>query len=274
MKFLYVDESGNSNDPYFSFFGLYVDGYKLKKVMSMARPLFHDIAAAFPETLRELKSSRLVNGIGAWRNVDPERRKLLFRLLTAFVAEAGCHGYSYLLERRAYRVLQPPLPEWAKTQWQCGALALCMFLQRDNNDVRNNKGISVLIFDDNRVELPRLSEFLLQSTLEVDEYYERKRRAEPFDQIIDTAFSIKSDHSQLVQISDACAFALRRCAELELAGRAEAWQGEADFFREAVNDFGSRVKFPTRTWVANPHCEMAVSIKSLGIGNLNRWVGG
>lgn len=276
MKFLYVDESGNNSEPYLVFFGLYVDGYRLKKVMSMARPLLQAIADAYPENLPELKSTRLVNGVGAWRQVDANRRKALFRTLTRFVAEAGCHGYTYLLSRRAYSTLRnrPPLPTWATNEWQTGAMSLCMFLQKDNNDVKNNKGLSVLIFDDNQAELPRLSEFLLQSTPDVDEYYERKRRTEPFDQIIDTAFSIKSDHSHLIQISDACAFALRRCAEIELAGKAEAWQGEASFFRSAVNDFSGRVKFPSRTWVANPPCDVARLIKTLGIENLNRWVSG
>lgn len=275
MKFLYVDESGNEgNVPYLTFFGFYVDGYRLKKVMSQARPLLDAIANAYPENLRELKSSRLVNGAGAWRRVDANERKRLFRTLTGFVSESGCHGYAYILNRQEYRSRQAQnqVPDWASNEWQTGALALSMFLQRDNNDAKKNKGLSVLIFDDNQAELPRLSDFLLSSTPDVDAYYERKRRAEPFDQIIDTAFSIKSDHSHLVQISDACAFALRRRAELELGGKQEAWQGELAFYQGAVADFAARVKFPSKTWVAKPHCDAATALKTLGVTDLNKWV--
>lgn len=275
MKFLYVDESGNEgNAPFLTFFGFYVDGYRLKNVMSQARPLLGAISDAYPENLRELKSSRLVNGVGAWRRVDATERKRLFRTLTNFVSAAGCHGYAYVLSRQQYTSLKEKgrLSDWTSNEWQIGALALCMFLQRDNRDVKNNKGLSVLIFDDNQAELPRLSDFLLRSSEDVDSYYERKRRSEPFDQIIDTAFSIKSDHSRLVQIADACAFALRRRAELELGQQQEDWQGEADFYRQAVEDFAPRMKFPSKTWITKPHCAAATVLKELGITNLNKWV--
>lgn len=147
-----------------------------------------------------------------------------------------------------------------------------MFVQRDHQGLKNNKGLTILVFDDNKISLPKLCDFLIKSTADVDTYYERPRRTEPFDQIIDTAFSIKSDHSRLGQISDACAYALRRRAEIEIGGSAEQWAGELDLYKDAVSAFSGRVKFPSKTWVPNPHCEVAAWIKNFGIPDFKSWM--
>jgi hypothetical protein len=231
MKFVYVDESGSAADPIFVFFGLQVDAYRLKKVMRDADALFEKVAAAYPEGLRELKSSRMVNGVGGWRKVDPVVRKDLFLALCSFVDGAKASGYTFALRTAQYEELRDKfnLGTWLATPWLAGATTLSMFAQKTNQGESNNKGMTVLIFDDNKAELPQLSDFIVSSCAEVDEYYERAKRTEPFDTIIDTAFGIKSDHSTLVQISDACAYAIRRTAELEICGLDPAWDGEGAF---------------------------------------------
>ena len=224
--------------------------------MREVRPILDELKDAYPGELRELKSSRLVNGIGAWRQVAADERKRLFLRLCGYPTSAATHAYTFVLDRQEYQASQNAgnLPVWAPTPWLASATALSMFIQRDHQGLSKNKGLTVLIFDDNKVELPKLSEFLIQSSQDVDSYYERPGRAEPFDQIIDTAFAIKSDHSRLVQISDACAFAIRRRAEIQIGADAEKWDGELDFFNDAVSAFASRVKFPTKTWVRRPYC--------------------
>lgn len=100
MKFLYVDESGlQEKDRFLVFFGVLIDGYRLKKAMRAARPMLDEIQKAYPHQFRELKSSRLVNGIGAWRQVDAEERKRLFVKLCSYPALAATHGYAYILDK-------------------------------------------------------------------------------------------------------------------------------------------------------------------------------
>jgi len=53
-----------------------------------------------------------------------------------------------------------------------------------------------------------------------------------FDQIINTAFAIKSHHSSLVQVADAICYVYRR--HLELASQAEAWAGEKAYIRASL----------------------------------------
>jgi len=55
---------------------------------------------------------------------------------------------------------------------------------------------------------------------------------ERFDQIINSAFAIKSQHSSLIQVADAVSYAYRR--HLELKSDREGWQGEQEYFAGLV----------------------------------------
>jgi len=271
MKFVFVDESGDArSDPILVHFGLMVDAYKLKTTMRAARPVLTRVDTAYPGDLREIKASRLVNGVGAWRNVAPEDRKALFLELCGLAAEASAGCFASLLDRG--RIGKVPAPVWAATPWMTGAIALAMSIQRVNQRQRRNKGLTVLIFDDNKMELPAFSEFLMQSAPEIDEFYERKRGGDPFDHIIETAFAIKSEHSELVQVSDACAFALRRRAEIELCGSPEAWAGEADLFAEAVSAFKDRLQFAPGMWTGTADLPAVEYLREVSPANLKDWL--
>ena len=272
MKFLYVDESGNGNkDPYLVFFGLQVDAYKLKKAMRDARPLLAAVSDAFPEELRELKSSRMVNGRGGWRKVAPNLRKDLFHRLCRYVSQVSATGFAFVIERAKYDASSCP-PVWASTPWLTGAVTIAMFVQRQNQRIASNKGLTVMIFDDNKFELPKLSNFLIESCRDVDEYYERSSKAEPFDHIVDTAFAIKSEHSRLVQVSDACAYAIRRRAEIELGKTNQEWDGELAFIKNAFRGFSSRICYPTKTWTGSPWCAAVCWIREVGIPDFKKWM--
>ena len=277
MKFVYVDESGNNNeDRFLAFFGIQIDGYRLKKAMREVKPVLEKVANAYPGDLREIKSSRMVNGKSAWRGVDPDIRKGLFLDLCGFPATIGARAYAFVLDRQPYNasnIGQAQTP-WRSTPWLAGATAIALFAQRTNQGDSNNKGLTVLIFDDNKVELPKLSEYLISSSTDADEFYGRTAKSDPFDHIIDTAFAIKSEHSTLVQISDACAYALRRRAELTIGGREEEWNGETGFIEKAFGLFSSRVQFPAKTWVKNPSCDAACWIRDVGISAFDKWVKG
>jgi len=274
MKFLYVDESGNNaDDPYLIFFGLQIDAYRLKSAIRAIRPIINDIEHAFRENLREVKSSRMLNAVGGWRNVDSNLRKELFRRLCNFVQLISATCFAYAIDRNIYNAQnQNTTPTWASTPWITGAITISMFVQRENQNNDGNKGLTVLIFDDNKQELHNLSTFLINSSEHVDEYYERKRRSEPFDHVIDTAFAIKSEHSLFVQVADACAYTIRRRAEIELCNMDEMWQGECQYLLDVFNGFKDRICFPTKTWSGQPRCHAVEWIRRVSIPNFKAWI--
>jgi len=102
--------------------------------------------------------------------------------------------------------------------------------------IEKNKGHTVFICDDNKQEMANLSDALYKADLWFDPIYlqtsKKKAPAQRFDQIINTAFAIKSHHSSLVQVADAVSYAYRR--HLELKSDEEEWDGELEYFASLV----------------------------------------
>ena len=117
-------------------------------------------------------------------------------------------------------------------------------VQKKMQVVKNSKGLTVVIMDDNKAEMPKLSDELYQGNAWFDGLYQlrgKKRgktvwlertKKDRFDHIINTAFAIKSDHSSMVQVADAISYVYRR--HLELTAIADVWPGEKDYYTELV----------------------------------------
>lgn len=114
----------------------------------------------------------------------------------------------------------------------------------------NNKGLTVLIFDDNKAHMPKVSDGLYLAEPWFDALYQQTKKVkgknqwgelkqpQRFDHIINTAFAIKSQHSSLVQVADAVSYVYRR--HLELAAQPEAWAGEQAFYTGLIARLDSK----------------------------------
>lgn len=117
-------------------------------------------------------------------------------------------------------------------------------VQKKMQGVASSKGLTVLIMDENKLEMSRLSDGLYKGSDWYDGLYQcrgkkrgkkvwvERKPKDRFDQIINTAFAIKSDHSSLVQVADALSWVYRR--HLELIDQAEAYPGEQAYYQELV----------------------------------------
>jgi hypothetical protein len=117
-------------------------------------------------------------------------------------------------------------------------------VQKKMQAVPKSKGLTVVIMDDNKKGMPHLSDGLYRGSDWYDPLYQYRgtrkgkkvwldrRPSDRFDQIINTAFAIKSDHSSLVQVADALSWVYRR--HLELMDQGEAYDGEQAFYQELV----------------------------------------
>lgn len=55
-----------------------------------------------------------------------------------------------------------------------------------------------------------LAELLWSPPEWTDDYYDKKKKQERLDQLVDTAFTVKSHHAGLVQVADIYALVFRR----------------------------------------------------------------
>jgi hypothetical protein len=248
MKFIYVDESGaRDQGDVFTMCGLMVDAYKLRKKTADLDTQLEAIFAQHPGTRGDLKTKRFINGAGAWNQVDAQVRKDFLRdLCQLAVANGGkVYGIGLSFDRFDAATAAGHGHPFANSYWIAGAMFVSALVQKKMQGVANSKGLTVFIMDDNKQEMPNLSDGLYKCSEWYDGLYQcrgtkrgkkvwlERKPKERFDQIINTAFAIKSDHSSLVQVADAISWVYRR--HLELKAQAEAYAGEQAYYQQLID---------------------------------------
>ena len=246
MKFVYVDESGGPDQSdVFVMIGLLVDAYRLRKKTADFDDLLNDLLQRHPGHPDELKTKRFINGSGGWSVVPPDERKQFLRDICTLAADGGkLFGIGMSFNNFDAAIAADHNHLTGNSYWLAAGLFVTALVQKKMQTVPGNKGLTVLVMDDNKQEMPNLSDALYKADSWLDGLYQVQRRvrrrmvwkcriaADRLDQIINTAFAIKSEHSSLVQVSDALSFIYRR--HLELKAEAEAYRGETEFYEELV----------------------------------------
>lgn len=247
MKFIYVDESGSRDQgDVFTMCGLMVDAYKLRKKTADFDAKLEAAFARNPGVRNDFKTSRFINGKGSWRDVDAQERKALLTEICELAVDNGGKIFEIGLSFNGFdsAVAAGHGHPFQTSYWLASAMFTCSLIQKKMQSVEKSKGLTVVIMDDNKYEMPKLTEALYASSDWYDGLYRVKgikrgvsqwlprTKADRFDQIVNTAFAIKSDHSSLVQVADAISYVYRR--HLELATTTEEWAGEKQYYTGLV----------------------------------------
>jgi hypothetical protein len=248
MKFSYVDESGDQGQgDVFVMAAILIDAYRLQKHSRKFDEMISNFLATHPHSPKELKTKAFINGSDGWSKVDPTARKqFLIEICELAAACATIFGVAFSFEKFGKAVSAWPKQPSGKSYWLAAAMFIASLVQQKMQEGKKNKGLTVLICDDNKREMSNLSDALYSADPWFDPIYQRSRRKsgeriwievadeERFDQIVDTAFAIKSHHSCLVQVADAVAYVYRRHLELTSGGK-EEWEEEKNYYSELVN---------------------------------------
>lgn len=243
MKFAYIDESGDAGEgDVFVMAGLLIDAYRLRKYTSQFDQALSAFLAKHPGAPKELKTKAFINGKGGWSAVAPDDRKqFLTDMCDLAVGVSKIYGFgmSFQAYSTACASGEYAIPG-SKDYWPLNGMFISGLIQKKIQTQPNNKGLTVIIFDDNKVHMPKLSDGLYYAHPWFDGLYQQSKtvkgksvwqtpaQQERFDHIINTAFAIKSEHSPLVQIADAVSYVYRR--HLELTTQVETYAGEKDFY--------------------------------------------
>jgi hypothetical protein len=238
MKVCYVDESGTAQDPVLVMVGVVADAARLHKTSRELAKFFEQIKSVFPEDLKELKGSRILYGKGGWRNVDPEKRKKIFADLSTWLGERKHDVVLSAIDNAKLTAANKTGNNVAAAvtgnAWVAAGLNIALQLQAKHQGEPSNKGNTFLFIDDNSQHFPALCDVLWSPTAWLDGYYPRAKKQEHLDQIIDTAFAVRSHHCALVQIADLLAFVFRRYFELANSLNKPEWPEEATFINQCV----------------------------------------
>lgn len=247
MKFIYVDESGaRDQGDVFVMCGLMVDAYKLRKKTADFDAKLEELFARHPGARTELKTKRFINGAGAWRDIDAlERKQFLKEVCELAVANGGkIFGIGLSFEAFDAAVNGGHAHPFGNSYWISSAMFTSSLVQKKMQGVSGGKGLTVVIMDDNKVEMANYSDALYACDPWYDGLYQIQKRKRGvtdwvartaktrFEQIINTSFAIKSNHSSLVQVADALSYVYRR--HLELQNTPEAYAGEQAYYAGLV----------------------------------------
>ncbi|MFP1630963.1 DUF3800 domain-containing protein [Zhengella sp. ZM62] len=247
MKFIYFDESGSKDEgDVFVLCGLMVDAYKLRKKNADFDIMFAELLERHPGSGTELKTKRFINGRGGWSEVPAQERKEFLRDVCRLAVSNGGKLFGIGLSFEAFDAAREAGygHPFGSNYWVASSMFASALVQKKMQGVKNGKGLTVVIMDDNKADMPKLSDGLYKAEEWYDALYQirQKRRGKSvwvarkannrFDHIINTAFAIKSDHSSLVQVADAICYVYRR--NLELMTAAEEWEGEQAFYESLV----------------------------------------
>ncbi len=243
MKFAYIDESGSTDEgDVFVMGGLLIDAYRLRKHTSRFDQQLAAFLAKHPGAPTELKTKAFINGRGGWNTISAEDRKLFLTEVCVLATEvSSIYGFGMSFERlNAACASGYYTVPCAGNYWALSGMFVSGLIQKKMQGRSNNKGLTVLIFDDNKAHMPKVSDGLYLAEPWFDALYQQTQKVkgknqwcelkqpERFDHIINTAFAIKSQHSSLVQVADAVSYVYRR--HLELTAQPEAWGGEQAFY--------------------------------------------
>ena len=251
MKFFYVDESGQTDQSdVFVMCGVMVDATKLRLRTHIFGEMIQDMLARYPGRRRsELKTSQFINGRGAWGKIPAvDRKEFLHDVCKLAVADGGKVfgiGLSFDAWRNALD-RSTDFPAVNEDPWFLAAMFTTSLVQKKMQILPRNKGHTVVVMDDNKRLMPAFSDAIYVADPWFDGLYQKKvtrrRKAgtvrvwkewsanDRFNQIINTPFPIKSEHSPIIQVADAVSYAYRRRLELVAADATEAWDGEGQYY--------------------------------------------
>jgi hypothetical protein len=252
MKFIYVDESGDQGQgDVFVMVGLLIDAYRLRKYTATFDQMIAAFLTKHPSAPKELKTKAFINGDGGWSKVDAAERKKFLSDVCALAAEcAKVFSVAFSFDEFEKAANAGHKQTFGKNYWIGAAMYIAALVQQKMQGEDKNKGLTVLICDDNKQEMSKLSAALYEADPWFDPIYQTTvtkngksvwkevSDAERFDHIINSAFAIKSQHSSLIQVADAVCYVYRR--HIELKSAKESWEGEQKYFAELVATLESK----------------------------------
>jgi hypothetical protein len=227
VKFCYVDESGTGDESHAVMVGIVVDALRMRPTKMDWDKLLNHLEAVVGKPVQEIHTRDFYAGNGPWRGINGPQRAEIIGSVMLWLAKRK-HSLVYCaVDKTKFSREFPEDRRYAdvKSLWRFLGLHLVLCIQKQHQKIGKNKGNTVLIFDNEERERERFTDLILNPPAWTDSYYERPKKKDALDQIVDAPYFADSQDVPLLQVADFVAYFLRRHAELE-SGEDEHYQGE------------------------------------------------
>lgn len=180
--------------------------------------------------LAELKAEEIYRGRGAWERVGGNIRHRIFTRYFNWLVNRKHKIVLSLIDNNRFFDLKDSGNQIANCldfPYVAGALHIALAVQKHNQGQKKNKGKTILIFDEQRDFENMVEDLIAQPPKFTDVFYSyRPENKSRLNQIIDTAYFVKSHYSYLIQTADTVAFVSRLYLQLTTHEIPEAYNGE------------------------------------------------
>ena len=218
MKFCYIDESGTGEEPYAVMVGIIADSYRMRPTKNDWKWLLRQLSKILKKQISEIHTSDFYAGNGVWRQLDGTVRARIISAIFDWLKDRN-HKIVYCsVDKSQFNAEFNNEPQASNvgTLWCFMALHICLALQKCHQSVSQNKGNTLLVFDNKKSDMDRFINLVIDCPDWSDTYYKRKRGQVQLDQIIDVPYFGDSRHVGLIQLADFVSFFLRRHIELQM----------------------------------------------------------
>lgn len=255
MKFTYIDESGHddkSGDAVFTIAAIQIDSTKLKSHQRKMELILNGITNKYSNTDKqiEIKTSQLYKRKSYWKNIDTNSFIYIVNsIVDALFESAKLYIFATNIDKYKNNIKHFNSMGRNNNYWGVGMVSIISQIQCVNYKTAKNKGNTVVIVDDNKTKHDNMSDFIHKPSDIFDEISFKSKDLKDkrfikniskyrYDQIIDTPFCIKSDHSHHVQCADILSYLLRRIAEFDPSE--PEFEGEEEFLKKLIKTFKTK----------------------------------
>jgi hypothetical protein len=217
MNLCYCDESGTGNEPIAVMVGIVVDAHRMHITKQHWLGLLQQLSDLAGREVSEIHTRNFYAGNGIWRDLTAQQRTDIITAIFEWLCERK-HSvvYTSVCKERYLRAFaEQRIPDELNTIWRFLGFHLILAMQKHCQKEMKNKGHTIFVFDNEEREQMRFTDIITRPPEWSNEYYERKRKQEALDQIVDVPYFGDSKEVALIQLADICSFFLRRYAEIK-----------------------------------------------------------
>lgn len=260
MKLVYLDESGKEEHDVSVVAGLVVDAYRVHSSRQEWLEVLQQMAVLAAKPVAEFHMVDVYNRAGEWADVSHENRGQAVSIVLAWLAKKR-HRVVFSATLKAEfdaRVRAGcTMTSDLGSRWLSQAFHVTLSINKQYKGLPNNKGKSLLVFDQGSGYDKRLSKLLVSPPVWSDTYYDRMTKERQLGEIMDTSFFADSVHAPLIQLADTVAFILRRLAEIRDAGYGERFPGERHLLESWVGTIESQIQKVSHRYKKAGRCKCA-----------------
>ncbi|MFX0203930.1 MAG: DUF3800 domain-containing protein [Candidatus Hodarchaeota archaeon] len=278
MYLSYADESGYSggkfdrHQPVQTMVAILPNAYNFHRSDSEFKEVFNIINAQIP--ISEIKGEQIYRGRGAWENIKAESRDHVIEFYLHWIESRKHKLIVTAIDNGSYFGIkkedpQNPIIQKLQCPYLFATIHIALVVQKLHRTQRKNKGKTLLIFDEQDQFSDKVTELIFNPPEFIDDFvdFNQKKEKVRLNQIVDTAFFVKSHHSSMAQVVDIIAYLMRLYLELSHYGLEESYQGESKKLKGWIDQVKSKFVPFSKVYPKGkkPFTTFLQSIKAKGI---------